>query len=274
MDAARLHVRLLGPFEVLVDGRPVGPAGERRRGLLALLALEANTVVPVEALVDRMWGESPPASALNVVQTYVSAWRKVLDADGRTSPSGRRLQTVGAGYRLGLTTDECDVLLFRDDLARARAAVDRTDHGTAAVSYAQALGRWRGPTLADLSRQPFHDALTRELAAARLSAVEGWAAALRSGPAATPPRWPAALTEESQPAEPLRESLAELAHVGPRRVRVGRPRHSRSTAGCGDRLRVRAPSARIPGRRSPAMHDRVLAIRRVPAARPARPPRS
>ena len=103
---------------------PTRPASDTR-GLLALLALEANTVVPVDSLVARMWGEDPPPSAVNVVQTYVSAWRKVLDPAGRTSPDGRRLETVGSGYRLRLATDECDVLVLRDLLSRGRTSRPR-----------------------------------------------------------------------------------------------------------------------------------------------------
>ena len=75
MNIDQLHVGVLGPFEVRIAGTLVGPAGDRRRGLLALLALEANAVVPVDSLIERMWDGEPPASAVNVVQTYVSAWR-------------------------------------------------------------------------------------------------------------------------------------------------------------------------------------------------------
>jgi predicted ATPase/DNA-binding SARP family transcriptional activator len=254
MDAGRLHVRLLGPFEVLVDGDPVGPAGERRRGLLSLLALEANAVVPVETLVDRMWGESPPASAVNVVQTYVSAWRKVLDVDGRTSRGSRRLHTVGAGYRLELAPEECDVLVFRDLLAQARAAVDGDDHGTAAALLGRALGLWRGPALADLSRQPFHDALTRELEAARLAALEGRAAAaLRSG--GDPAEVSASLAEAAA-REPLRESLAELlmwSLTGSGRQAAALEVFHRM------RERLRDELGADPGPALAAMHERVLA---------------
>ena len=116
-----------------------------------------------------------------MVQTYVSAWRKVLDGAGHTSAGGRRLETVGAGYRLDLEGDECDVFTFRDLLFQGRRAADQGSPDEAARHFRAALYVWRGPALADLSRQPSHGAVTRELEAARLGAVEGWAtAALRS----------------------------------------------------------------------------------------------
>src|SRR5580704_3012516 len=106
MDASRFEIRLLGPFNVRQQGTPVGPAGSKRRGLLALLALHARQVVPVSELIDGLWGDDPPASAANLVQTYVSAWKKVLepalDDDGGSS----RIVTVGPGYRLDITAAE------------------------------------------------------------------------------------------------------------------------------------------------------------------------
>ena len=113
MAVGRLHVGVLGPFEVLIGGAPAGPAGAKRRGLLAVLALHANSVVPVSLLVlDRLWGEEPPASAVNIVQTYVSAWRKALGADP--------LVTVGAGYRLELSAPQSDLLSYRALVSQAR----------------------------------------------------------------------------------------------------------------------------------------------------------
>lgn len=86
MESHQVHVAVLGPFEVTLDGRPVGPAGGRRRSLLAVLALEAGSVVPVPTIVDRVWGENAPASAANLVQTYVSTWRKALAAGSLDDP--------------------------------------------------------------------------------------------------------------------------------------------------------------------------------------------
>lgn len=205
MSTGHLQVRLLGPFEVLVDGRTAGPSGERRRGLLALLALDANTAVPVDALVDRMWGEDAPASAVNVVQTYVSAWRKALDRDGTQPGPRRRLETVGAGYRLNLDADESDVLTFRDLLARGRLAAAEERPSEAADLLGRAIALWRGPALADLS---VRDALTRDLDVARLDATESWATAcLRSGGDVAEV---ARVVAGARAREPLRETLTGL----------------------------------------------------------------
>jgi DNA-binding SARP family transcriptional activator len=76
-----LQFRVLGPLEVLVDGTPARLGGPRQRALLALLLVHANEVVPVARLVDEVWGDDPPVTAGNVLQTYVSQLRKALGRD-------------------------------------------------------------------------------------------------------------------------------------------------------------------------------------------------
>ena len=68
-----LEIRLLGPFEVLVGGRPVNVAGSKRDGLLALLALRRGRVVGVDALIEALWGEHLPAAPRNAVQHGAAA---------------------------------------------------------------------------------------------------------------------------------------------------------------------------------------------------------
>ncbi|MEO7980786.1 MAG: BTAD domain-containing putative transcriptional regulator [Sporichthyaceae bacterium] len=200
MGGALLHVGVLGPFEVRVGGELTGPAGARRRGLLAVLALEVNEVVPVTALVDRVWGQEPPESAVNIVQTYVSAWRKVL---GRET-----VATVGAGYRLSLTAEECDLLAFGALVARGREAEAAGLAKEAAERFGDALDLWRGPALVDLSREPFHQLLTARLEGERLSVTESWARlTLASG---GHPTDVAAVLAEVRARDPLRESVTEL----------------------------------------------------------------
>ena len=75
-----IEFRVLGPLEASVDGAPVKLGPPQQRALLALLLLNANEVVSRDRLVDGLWGERPPATAAKLVQVYVSALRKVLDA--------------------------------------------------------------------------------------------------------------------------------------------------------------------------------------------------
>ena len=65
-----------------------------------MLVLGANYAVPIDDLIDGLWADDPPPSAANLVQTYVSAWRKTLEPDRTRRGAGDRLVTVGLGYRL------------------------------------------------------------------------------------------------------------------------------------------------------------------------------
>ena len=60
----------------------VGLGGEKPRALLAILVLHRNEVVSADRLVDDLWGESPPETALRTLQAYVSRLRKALDTNG------------------------------------------------------------------------------------------------------------------------------------------------------------------------------------------------
>ncbi len=139
-----LEFRVLGPFEVVRDGCLVGPAGSKRRGVLAMLVLRANHAVPAGDLIDGLWAGDPPPSAANVVQTYVSAWRKAVEPDRASRGGGTRLATVGPAYRLRIERGELDLDLFTQAVAEGAAAAARGDHEVAAARLSAALGLWRG----------------------------------------------------------------------------------------------------------------------------------
>ena len=142
-----LEIRLLGPFEVLVGGRPAEVTGPKRHALLALLALWGGRVVPVEVLVDAVWGEQVPAAPRNAVQHHVSRLRAALGAES--------IAAAPDGYALAGAT--VDALGFEELLARARSAGRAGDAGQAADLVARALALWRGRPLQGLPDSPWVD---------------------------------------------------------------------------------------------------------------------
>ena len=118
-----------------------------------------------EVLVEELWGESPPPTALKMLRNQVSALRRVLGASGR-------LETQGSGYRLRLADGERDVDRFESLLARGRARLEGDPEGSAAT-FREALGLWRGPALADVAYEPFVQTEARRLEERRLVAFEG-----------------------------------------------------------------------------------------------------
>lgn len=81
--------RILPAVEVLVDGAPAALGAPKQRALLAMLLVNRRRVVSADALVDGLWGESPPASAVQSLQVYVHGLRRALGAE--------RIETAGRG---------------------------------------------------------------------------------------------------------------------------------------------------------------------------------
>jgi DNA-binding SARP family transcriptional activator len=139
-----MKIGVLGPVEVWVAGRPADAGHARQRAVLAVLALDAGRVVPIEVLIDRVWGEEPPRSVRNIVYGYVARLR-VLVGNG-TDPAITLSRRPG-GYLLQAAPDQMDLTRFRRLVAQA---ADAEDEERARRLLGQGAALWRGPALADL----------------------------------------------------------------------------------------------------------------------------
>jgi YVTN family beta-propeller protein len=159
-----IEFRLLGPLEVVDDGRPVAAGSPKQRALLAVLLLHRGEAVPSDRLIDELWGERPPASAIKIVQGYVSNLRKALGDE--------MLLTRGRGYVLQTEPGQTDVDRFESLVAEGRRALVDGDAREAVARLREALTLWRGPPLADLAHQTFAQPEIARLDESRLSALE------------------------------------------------------------------------------------------------------
>jgi DNA-binding SARP family transcriptional activator len=155
---------ILGPTELSVEGRPVPLGGPKQRALLAFLLLHANKPVSRDRLIDALWGDSPPPSASESLDTYIYRLRKLVGHD--------RLARRGSGYLLSAEPGELDAGRFELLVAKGSQAADAGDSRGAATMLADALALWRGPALADVLYQPFASAPARQLEGRRLEALE------------------------------------------------------------------------------------------------------
>jgi predicted ATPase/DNA-binding SARP family transcriptional activator len=156
--------RVLGPLEALLDGEPVALGAPKQRALLALLLVNRGRVVSAEQLVDGIWGERPPASAVQSLQVYVHGLRRSLGSE--------RIETSGRGYRVVVAEEELDLARFERALERGRAALEAGRADDAADELRQALAVWRGPPLADLPEETRRAAEAERLEELRLTALE------------------------------------------------------------------------------------------------------
>ena len=147
-----MRFRVLGPLEVQdASGTVVEVGSPKLRALLALLLLEAGRVVPLDRVVDELWGERPPASATGTVQSYVSNLRRLLEPGHGTGRPPEVLLTRAPGYLLDVPAAEVDALALPslvDEGGRLLAA-DAPDQARTVLCRALALVR--GDPLADLS---------------------------------------------------------------------------------------------------------------------------
>ena len=144
-----VRLAILGSLGVW-RGIQVDPGPPSQRCVLGVLALTPGVLVRREAIIDAIWGEDIPATAVNLVQKYVSRLRALLDPVRSPRDPGALLVSVSTGYRLQATADQLDVLAFEQLVADARAACYEDDWPGACETYERALGLWRGEPLADL----------------------------------------------------------------------------------------------------------------------------
>lgn len=163
-----MHIRVLGPVEVVVDGRVRSLPGGGERELLALLALSAGRVAAVPALVDGLWAEALPVNPGNALQVRVSKLRRALTAAGAPS---QLVVTRQPGYLLDIPRSRVDALRFTDQVAAARAAAD-SDPVAAARLYWEALAAWRGPPLVEFGDSAWAGPEAARLAELQLAARE------------------------------------------------------------------------------------------------------
>ena len=145
-----MDFRILGPLEVIEDGRPLALGRLKERLVLAVLLLHANEFVSRERLIDELWGVSPPATARKAVNVYISKLRRTLARNGHDP-----IATTDGGYRLVVDPDLLDADRMRSLVARARARMADGESETASRLLQEALAFWRGPTLAGLALESF-----------------------------------------------------------------------------------------------------------------------
>ena len=156
-----VEFRILGPLEVVADGREVTPVRPKQRALLALLLLRANEIVSTDELLDALWGEGPPETASTALHGHVSALRKLLGSDA--------IQTKPHGYALRIRPEQLDLRRFE---ALTTAARKEHDPGRRSELLSSALSLFRGEPLSDFRYEGFAREEAARIEDVRLGALE------------------------------------------------------------------------------------------------------
>jgi predicted ATPase/DNA-binding SARP family transcriptional activator len=160
-----VEVRVLGPLELAgPDGVVAVPARKQQR-LLAALAIGAGTTRSVDALIESVWDEHPPASARKLLQVYVSHLRKAL-------PPPAAIHTRGDGYMLELHDDALDSVRFERLLHEGQEALATGNAELAVSRCSRALDLWRGDAFGTLAYEAFAREEAERLAELRVVCLE------------------------------------------------------------------------------------------------------
>ena len=165
---AAIDYRLLGPIEVGVNGHVLDIGGQKQRALLVILLLSANEPVSRDALLDRLWGEHPPAGAQHTLDVYVSRLRKALEP----AANGQVVLTRPGAYVLRAAGERIDVRRFERLAGEGRRALVAHAPGRAAADLREALALWRGPPLADVGDEQFAQVEIGRLEELRVGVIE------------------------------------------------------------------------------------------------------
>jgi YVTN family beta-propeller protein len=158
-----LEFRILGPLEVLDNGREVSIKGRKLQSVLALLLLHRGEVVSRDRLIDDLWGEEPPATAAKTLQVHVSRLRREL---------GEAVVSRTGGYLIQVEPNQLDLERFEQLVTEGRRALAERHPERASERLREALELWRGPPLPELANEPFARTEIGRLEDARLDAME------------------------------------------------------------------------------------------------------
>lgn len=159
---------MLGPLEVVEDGRTVHVTAPKLRQVLSLFILRRNSFVKLSEIVDELWPGNPPASAVSTAQTYVYKVRKLLARHGAAGA----LRSRPGGYLLAVPDTGIDLHAFEAAMDRGRAFLDQSEPAAASQTLAGGLALWRGPALADVTCGELLSAYLTRIEELRLLALE------------------------------------------------------------------------------------------------------
>lgn len=239
-----MRIDVLGPLVVTDGTRVIEIAAPKQRAVLTVLALRAGHPAAVSELIDGVWGDRSPPTAVTSLRSHVSRLRALI---------GREVvRSTGTGYLLALPDRSVDVIAFERGVEHGRQAMTERRWDRALDHFVTALGRWRGEPLSDLAEGALAAGAVARLRELFAGAQEGLAEAhLRSGAVELAIADLEALVED----EPLREArwtlLVEALYAAGRQADSLRT-YQRARARLADELGVE------PGPALQDMEQRVL----------------
>ena len=141
-----LHIQLLGPFVVTLDGNPLDETiwrSRQTRTILKILLVNPGAVVTTEQLLDYLWPNETESSARRRLHVRISNLRRLL-------PQPSPILTVDGGYRFDTEADcVLDMVEFERFVENGRSHQERNDPSQAITAYENARLCYKGAFLAE-----------------------------------------------------------------------------------------------------------------------------
>lgn len=169
--AEPIEFQILGPIGVTRGGNAVDLGGPKQRAVLAMLVINANRPITSDQLIDTVWADRPPPSALATLQAYISNLRRAIEPGPPVKGRHQLLQKNGGGYQLSVDPEAVDAQRFERLLDDAGQMIGASP-SKAAERISAALSLWRGPPLADFRYADFAQVEIARLEELRASAME------------------------------------------------------------------------------------------------------
>lgn len=143
-------ITILRGIEVTADGGASPSLRPIQRVVLAALAVHAGEPVRIDTLVDWVWQDDAPASAVRTLQSHVSRLRAAVqealpDAD---------IERTASGYRLVARDGAVDVVAAEALASEGKQAAQEGDLEAAASTLSSALDLFGTQPLAELADVP------------------------------------------------------------------------------------------------------------------------
>lgn len=165
--------KTLGPLEARCGKKDLKVREGQTQQVLACLLMNSGKVVSRNRMAQFLREGTILPSWDKCVQTHVSHTRKDLGDIDKSL-----IESVGTGYRINITREQLDLLVFEDLVKQGRAAVRRGNYVAAAAILREALDLWYGNELLEGMELPFcFQPDAEHVRNLRLDTVQDWATA-------------------------------------------------------------------------------------------------
>ncbi|MGH3248618.1 MAG: AAA family ATPase [Trebonia sp.] len=139
-----MRLQILGPLRVWRGDVELDPGPPQQALLLTLVLARTGRPVSQDELIDLIWGENVPASAVNAVHKYVGALRRLLEPTLAARKAGSYLRHRTGGYEFLAAPGVLDLMTFRSRVEAAKGALAQGNREVGLDRYVEAVGLWHG----------------------------------------------------------------------------------------------------------------------------------